>query len=109
MQQKTQPTQPLSSIRIDDVVYNTKTNKLYDNRKTYQPINPKKIKSFMPGNIQEVFVKTGQEVEEGDKLCILEAMKMKNIIKAPLKGIIKTINVAIGDRVPKSHILIELE
>ena len=109
MQHKTQSEQPLSSVTVDDVAYPTKTNKFYDNRKPYQPIDPKKIKSFMPGNILEVYVTTGKEVDEGDKLCILEAMKMKNIIIAPLKGVVKSVFIAPGDKVPKNHILIELE
>ena len=109
MKKKPAPTTSYTPLLIDDAVYHTKTNRMYDNRKPYQPIDPKKVTSFMPGNIQEVFVSAGDEVDEGDRLCILEAMKMKNIIIAPLKGVVKVINVAVGERVPKNHVLIELE
>ncbi len=98
-----------AELIIDDAVYHTRTNRMYDNRKAYQPIDPRKLTSFMPGNIQEVFVVVGEAVAEGDKLCILEAMKMKNVITAPKNGIVKSIHVEVGQMVPKNHVLIELE
>ncbi len=51
----------------------------------------------------------GQKVKEGTKLLILEAMKMKNIVVAPVTGTIKTIYVKEGLHVPKQELLIELE
>jgi biotin carboxyl carrier protein len=109
MKKKPVPNDTYTPLLIDDAVYLTKTNRMYDSRKPYHPTDPRKITSFMPGNIQEVFVSAGDGVEEGDKLCILEAMKMKNIIIAPMKGVVKAINVNVGERVPKNHVLIELE
>ncbi len=94
---------------VDDVVYSTQVNKAYLKRKPYQPLNPKQVTSFMPGNIQEVFVEEGAQVTEGEKLCILEAMKMKNIIMAPMDGTVKKMNVKVGDKVPKNYVLVELK
>jgi biotin carboxyl carrier protein len=94
---------------IDDDVYRTTLNKTYKKRKPYEPHNPKKITSFMPGTIQEVFVAPGQEVTATTVLCILEAMKMKNLIFPPYNGVIKAINVVSGQMVPKNFVLIELE
>lgn len=94
---------------IDEDVYKTTLNKKFNTRKPYEPHNPKKVTSFMPGTIQEVFVTPGQEVTPETKLCILEAMKMKNVILAPVAGIIKEINVASGQLVPKNFVIIELE
>lgn len=94
---------------IDDDVYRTTLNKTYKKRKPYEPHNPKRITSFMPGTIQEVFVAPGQEVTETTVLCILEAMKMKNLIFPPYNGVIKAINVTSGQMVPKNFVLIELE
>ncbi len=108
MDKSQEPENAFIELVIDDVVYKTRTNRMYDNRKAYEPHNPKMITSFMPGNIQDVFVSVGDAVEEGTRLCILEAMKMKNVIIAPMTGIIKSINVQIGDRVPKNHVLVEL-
>lgn len=104
----TSTVKPYNELIVDDVVYQTTLNKMHLQRKPYQVKDPGQVTSFMPGNIQEVFVSVGQEVEEGDKLCILEAMKMKNIIVAPITGRVKSINVSTGNKVPKNHVLIEL-
>ena len=94
---------------IDDSHYETKLTKSFINRKKYTPIDPKKIFSVIPGLILEVFVKDGQSINIGDKLLVLEAMKMKNSITAPQDGKIKSVNVSQGDSVPKGCLLIELE
>lgn len=60
----------------------------------------------MPGAIIDVLVTAGAEVKEGDKLVVLEAMKMENIIKSPTSGIISSIPVSIGDNVEKGQTLI---
>lgn len=69
----------------------------------------KDIKSPMPGLVVSVFVTIGQQVEEGDKLLSLEAMKMENILKCPGTGVVKNILVKGGDTVDKNALLIELE
>ncbi|MFN2396359.1 MAG: acetyl-CoA carboxylase biotin carboxyl carrier protein subunit [Bacteroidales bacterium] len=97
------------NLIVDEAEYRTLPNRMYERRKPYEPYNPAKIKSFMPGNIPEIFVKAGDEIKEGDRLLILEAMKMKNIILAPFDGKVKKINVSIGEMVPKNHVLIELK
>ena len=98
----------MTTMVVDDAVYHTQLNKTYQKRKPYEPHNPKKITSFMPGTIQEVFVSEGDAVSAGTQLCILEAMKMKNIIAAPFDGVVKTMNVKTGQMVPKNHVLVEL-
>ena len=99
----------LQKLVIDDSQYETKLTKSFINRKKYTPIDPKKIFSVIPGLILEVFVKDGQSVKSGDKLLVLEAMKMKNSITTPQDGKIKSVNVSQGDSVPKGFLLIELE
>jgi biotin carboxyl carrier protein len=99
----------LDMLIVDDIGYKTRTNKMYKLRKPYKPEDPSQLKSFMPGNIPEIFVDVGTEVDEGERLLILEAMKMKNVILAPFKGKVKAINVKSGDMVPKNFVLIELE
>ncbi len=97
------------SLVVDDAQYKTMSNKMHRLRKPYKPVNPNIVTSFMPGNIQKVFVRQGQTVSEGTELCILEAMKMKNLILAPADGVIKRINIKEGDIVPKNHPLVELK
>jgi biotin carboxyl carrier protein len=69
----------------------------------------KEIKSPMPGLVVNIFVCEGDQVEEGQKLLSLEAMKMENILKSPGEGIIKTISVSNGNSVEKNQVLIEFE
>ncbi len=99
----------LINLVVDDVNYKTLTNKMHTLRKPYKAVDPKVVKSFMPGNIQKVFVKKGQQVKEGAELCILEAMKMKNVILAPTDGTVKKLNIKEGEIVPKNHPLVELK
>lgn len=54
------------------------------------------VLSPMPGTLIRFAVKPGDEVQLGQELCIVEAMKMQNIIKAPRAGIIATCNVDVG-------------
>ena len=67
------------------------------------------IMAPMPGLILQINVKEGQEVEEGEQLLILEAMKMENIITSPRKGVVKKIAVKKGEAVEKKCLLIEFE
>lgn len=67
------------------------------------------IHAPMPGLILEVSVKEGDEVSEGDSLCVLEAMKMENALGAPRDGVVKAVHIAKGETVDKNALLIELE
>ncbi|MDX9942847.1 MAG: acetyl-CoA carboxylase biotin carboxyl carrier protein subunit [Bacteroidales bacterium] len=111
MEDKTlqQDDQQFVEFIVDADIYRTTVNKKYSRRKPYEPLNPKMITAFMPGTIQDVYVKPGQEVKSDTILCILEAMKMKNKLFPPFKGIVKTINVEPGQLVPKNFVIIELE
>ncbi len=66
-----------------------------------------KLDAPMPGNIIDVLVSKGDKVTKGDPLLILEAMKMKNVIKAPTDVTIQKINVLVGYNVDKNQTLIE--
>lgn len=61
----------------------------------------------MPGIILEVNVAEGDEVKQGDYLCVLEAMKMENALTAPRDGMIKSVKIAKGETVDKGTLLIE--
>lgn len=63
----------------------------------------------MPGLILDVVVNEGDEVKKGDKLLVLEAMKMENIIKSPGDGKIKSIAIAKGESVDSGQKLIHFE
>jgi len=74
-----------------------------------QSIVIKDITAPMPGLVLEILSQVGDNVNEGDSIIILEAMKMENILKAPIAGTIKAIHVKQSDAVDKSQILIEFE
>lgn len=65
------------------------------------------LKAPMPGLVLNVMVKEGQEVQKGDSLIVLEAMKMENVIKSPTGGLIKQVLVQRGDKVEKNELLIQ--
>lgn len=67
-----------------------------------------KVESPMPGTILDVKTSVGASVNEGDVLCILEAMKMENDIVAPSAGTVASINVNKGDSVEAGQVLITL-
>lgn len=96
-------------LAIDDEKYRTTFTKKYEKRKPYEPPDPKKVRAFIPGTVISVFVKPGSKVKVGDQLFILEAMKMNNIILAPMDGVIKKVNIEVNKTVAHKEILIEFE
>ena len=69
--------------------------------------NSKEIRAPIPGTITSVVVSEGTEVSVGQDVCILEAMKMKNAIRSPRKGVIAAVYVAPGQTVQHRDILVE--
>ena len=69
----------------------------------------KEIKAPMPGLVLEVSVTDGQTVKEGDRILILEAMKMENSILIHADATIKKVVVTAGQAVEKGQVLVELE
>ncbi len=62
----------------------------------------------MPGQILQINCTEGQQIQKGEKLLVLEAMKMENIIKSPADGLVKKIVVKEGQNVEKKQLLIEI-
>lgn len=89
--------------------YKTLLTKKFKNRKVWEAPNPNNIKSYIPGTIIELNVKPGQKVKQGELLLRLEAMKMQNRIDMPFDGIIKSVNVNVGEKIPKNFLMIEIE
>ena len=63
----------------------------------------------MPGLIVKLDVEVGEEVQEGQALCTVEAMKMENILRAERKGVVAKINAAAGDNLAVDDIIMEFE
>ncbi len=108
-------------VEVDKELKTTKTPKLVrpvavpstdfqpSTAKTSSPESPKgtgTIKSPLPGVILEVFVKAGEIVKIGQKLIVLEAMKMENNIESDKAGKIISISKGKGDSVMEGDVLI---
>jgi biotin carboxyl carrier protein len=67
------------------------------------------ITAPMPGSIVEVMVRPGDEVQVGEQICILEAMKMKNAIRSPRTGVVLEVPVSPGQKVAHGEVLVTFE
>ncbi len=96
------------SLIIDGIKYKTRLSPKYEKKKKYAPKDIRNITAFIPGTILDIFVKIEQEVKKGDPLLTLEAMKMHNILRAPIDGKVKEIKVKKNIHVVKDELLIVL-
>lgn len=67
------------------------------------------VLAIMPGKIIRVLVEPGQRIEEGQPVCVLEAMKMENELNAPIAGTVRAVHVHPGDDVEKGQLLVEID
>ncbi len=95
-------------LTIGETEYITLLTKKFEQRKNYISPDPNKIMAYIPGTIREIFVKDGQEIKEGEPLVILEAMKMRNEITAPYDGKVKKVKVTEGEKIPRGHVIVEM-
>ena len=65
-----------------------------------------KVTSPLPGVILDVAVKEGDSVKKGDKVVVLEAMKMENVIEATADGVVKETKVKKSDSVLEGDVLV---
>ena len=66
------------------------------------------VRSPIPGLIFDVQVAAGQEVQAGEILVIVEAMKMENELRAPKEGVVQATHVTPGDSVNKGQVLVTI-
>jgi propionyl-CoA carboxylase alpha chain len=71
------------------------------------PDTSRQILSPMPGLVVSVEAKEGEEVKEGQVICVIEAMKMQNIIRAERDGVIRTLGAHAGETVAADDVLVE--
>jgi len=72
------------------------------------PSDPAQACAPMPGMVTEVAVSPGHEVKEGDKLVVLEAMKMLTTVSASADGTVKDVLIKKGDQVDSDDLLVTL-
>ena len=68
-----------------------------------------RITAPMPGKVVRVMVEAGAEVEAGDGIVVVEAMKMQNELKSPRAGKVLTVKVEVGATVDGGDVLAEIE
>uniref|UniRef100_A0A671T1A0 Propionyl-CoA carboxylase alpha chain, mitochondrial n=1 Tax=Sinocyclocheilus anshuiensis TaxID=1608454 RepID=A0A671T1A0_9TELE len=67
------------------------------------------LRSPMPGSVVAVSVKPGDNVAEGQEICVIEAMKMQNSMTAAKTAKVKSVHCKAGDTVGEGDLLVELE
>ena len=106
-------------VEVDKELKKTKTPKLVRSKvpnptrkesKITKTMSSKsyKVSAPLPGTILQVLVKEGDTVNTGDKLLIMEAMKMENDVLAEKEGTVKSIKVSPNDTVLQNDLLIEI-
>lgn len=99
-------------IQIDGRTYQVQISDAVDqqilkmNLKSKKSNQLKELRAPMPGLVRQVNVQVGDQVDSGDALFILEAMKMENVLKSPVNGIISDLFVKPGESVEKNQILL---
>ena len=67
------------------------------------------VEAPAPGKVLRVHAEAGKPIAEGDKICILEALKMELPIVSPLTGTLKSLRVAPGQSVEAGDVLAVIE
>ncbi|MGB7242350.1 MAG: acetyl/propionyl/methylcrotonyl-CoA carboxylase subunit alpha [Sulfitobacter sp.] len=73
------------------------------------PDTSKMLLCPMPGLVVKLSVAVGDEVQDGQALCTIEAMKMENILRAERKGVVSKVNASAGDSLAVDDVIIEFE
>lgn len=106
----------ISAVVLDDAIYIKDKAQVFSAFQKIAYHNPllvtknashaTNLSAPMPATVIDVLIKTGDSVKQGDKLLILEAMKMEHIIRAPFDGVIAQIGAAKGDKVEEGKQLV---
>lgn len=75
---------------------------------TNAKIDNNSIKALMPGKVLKVLVETGENVDSGTPLLVIESMKMENVISSNKKGKVQNIFVEVDDNVQYDQPLVEI-
>jgi biotin carboxyl carrier protein len=70
---------------------------------------PRPVKAPMPGRVVRLLVEAGEDVEEGQGVVVIEAMKMQNELKSPKTGRVVRVGVVVGDTVGSGDVLVVVE
>ena len=102
------------SILVNGNTYNIELKDKYDlllKELGMESLSSKKVNEIrapMPGLVLNMIAKKGSRLKKGDKVVVLEAMKMENVLRAPGPGTVKSLEVKKGDTVDKNQVLVVL-
>jgi len=100
-------------IRVNGTVYETETVGRFDALLKQLGMEKGKgtkvndLKAPMPGLVLSIAVKPGDAIKTGDRILVLEAMKMENVIKAPGDAVVKSVEVEKGQTVDKNQVMVK--
>ena len=105
---------PAPSARRDPAVVRTARSPVVSERPVAavveRPPDPNKVFSApMPGIILSIEVEPGDQVVTGDAICVLEAMKMQQQLRADWSGVVKSVLVSVGQQIMDGTPIVELE
>lgn len=66
------------------------------------------VKAALPGTVLKVLVTAGDSIAEGDVIAVVEAMKMETEIKSPMSGIVKEVEIEVGNKVQTGQVLVTI-
>jgi pyruvate carboxylase len=78
-------------------------------RQKADPANPGHVGAPIPGSVTSIAAEVNSHVKKGDRLMVMEAMKMQTTIYAPVDGIIRERLVHVGDTVESKDLLVVIE
>mgnify|MGYP000604451461 CR=1 FL=1 len=101
-----------SRIKVNGTIYQAETIDKFDEllkslgmeKGAGSKVN--ELKAPMPGLVLEVSVEVGSELKKGDRVMVLEAMKMENVIKSPADVTVSSIDVKKGETVEKNQVMV---
>jgi biotin carboxyl carrier protein len=67
---------------------------------------PIEVRAIIPGRVVAVSVTTGDRVDVGQEVLVVEAMKMQNELRAPREGLVERVEVAVGDTIEVGDLLV---
>ena len=70
--------------------------------------DPTQVGAPIPGLVAALSATVGQKVSKGDKLLMMEAMKMQTTVTAPVDGVVEAVHVALGETVESKDLLVKL-
>jgi pyruvate carboxylase len=94
--------------RTIEIINNEFSKNVFINSKAEEG-NPHHIGSPLPGQVSKIFVSEGEKILKGDRVLVIEAMKMETTISAEKSGTIKKIYLKSGDNVETKDLLIEID